>query len=517
MCGIIFIHGDVDHFGKYISNARRSIRHRGPDSSGTYIDNTVIMAFERLEIVGDNMVQPISNKDYITMTNGEFYQYHQFYSDYTPITNCDSEILIPLFMKYGSDLFKHIEHGKFASVIYDKLTSNYIVARDRIGIIPLYYAKYENTYLFASELKALEALNVDPIVFPPGHICVNGNFSQYATYWDNIKITNDTSMIRDMLIEATEMRIKPLIDNAVPFACLLSGGVDSSIIASIASEYCKSVGTKLSTYSVGFNDSSDLIAARNVAKYIDSDHTELIINRDDALITLPDTVYYLETYDITTIRAGTPMLMLARRIKADGFKVVLSGEGSDEMFGGYRYFKNAPSPDELQTEIKYKMMNLYKYDCLRANKALMAWGIEGRFPFLDNEFVDYIMSINPSLKMSNLEKKILRDQFVGFVPSDILYRKKEQFSDGVGHSWINALKSYADICLSFQDINYHDVFQYNTPWNNEGYYYRELFQCQFKSISSALTVPNEKSVACCSENALKWLDPNINIDPSGLL
>lgn len=514
MCGIIFIKGDTARFGQNVSDARRSIIHRGPDNSGTYIDENIIMTFERLGIVGDNnVIQPIINNGFITMTNGEFYEIS--YDDYNPITNCDSEILIPLYAKYGADMFKYIIHGKFASVLYDTQTTDYVVARDRIGIIPLYYAVDSDTIMFASELKALEKFNVNPLVFPPGYMCVNGKFIQYATYWDSVDFTNNTDDIKRLLIKSTEMRIKQLIDGGIKFACLLSGGVDSSIIASIASKYCEKKGIQLATYSVGFEDSTDVISAKRMAEYIGSRHTELIITRDEALISLPDTVYYLETYDITTIRAGTPMLILARRIKADGYKVVLSGEGSDEMFGGYRYFRYAPNEYELQEEIKYKMMNLYKYDCLRANKALMAWGIEGRFPFLDNEFVDYIMTLHPKLKMTDLEKKILRDAFVGFVPNEILYRKKEQFSDGVGCSWIKNLKKYSNVCVL--ETEYYETFPYNTPWNKEGFYYRKLFHHHFKSSTSAETVPNEKSVACCSQNALKWLSPNVDIDPSGLI
>jgi asparagine synthase (glutamine-hydrolysing) len=529
MCGIIFRFGkNKEKYTHLIDSLIELLEHRGPDDNNFYVYGKAIMIFTRLSIVDPNARQPILNKQIATMTNGEFYDYERQYdNNYEPITKCDSEILIPMYLKYGPRLFSQITHGKFASVIYDTITDDYVCARDRIGIIPLYYGyDKHNGFWISSELKVLEYLNIEPNIFQPGYYYYNGEFYPYYNYgtWSynpNIKFRYED--LRNKLTKAVYMRIPPaqlsprraintptkgaVIAEPIKFACLLSGGLDSSLVASIASKY-----EKIHTFSIGFKDSTDLIAARKVADYLNSIHHEVVITIEDAWKAIAEVIYYLETYDLTTIRAATPMYLLAKHIHELGFKVVMSGEGADELFGGYAYFKHAPDPKEFALETFRKMRLLHRYDCLRANKALMAQGIEGRFPFLDLEFVEYIMQIHPKIKMyNNVEKRILREAFEGYLPRDILWRSKEQFSDGVGYSWISFIKEKSAEIVDMAENN----FKINPPWTPEGLFYRQTFHNYYKSDGAARTVINDKSLACSTKKIKHWFKESVEFDPSG--
>ena len=536
MCGIIFRYGPKP--GKYTSvflEARDSLDHRGPDRKGFYRHGNSLLGFTRLSIVDQSATQPIINREYATMTNGEFYnqfecesedQYEErsFIKKFEYKTKCDSEIAIPLYLLYGPDFFKHL-HGKFATVLVPLGKQNshvFMIGRDRMGICPLYWGRDSDGGIwFASEMKALVKANVEPNIFPTGYYYLaskyykkDGTYTVIQSWFEyhdysipkkNFRNGSFSHLtLRNALIHAIKIRIPE-----VKMGCLLSGGLDSSIVASVLSKYVEG----LKTFSIGFADSPDLLAAKKVAEYIKSDHYEFIINKEEAFDAIPQVIYYLETFDITTIRAATPMYLMAKKIRELNIKVVFSGEGADELFGGYAYFKFAPNPAELQQEIYRKMRLLHRYDCLRANKALMAHGIEGRFPFLDQHFVEYGLSINPALKMSNrdIEKKILRKAFEGFLPDDILWRKKEQFSDGVGHSWISYLKEKTKDTKLIED-------QIDGAWNPEGQYYRNIFDLFYPNRACVKTVLNVKSLACSTPKIKHWYeDFDKKADPSGLI
>ena len=543
MCGIVAIYNNQIKFDKDMRSKclkmSKKVRHRGPDWSGIYSSDNAILAHERLSIVDiKSGRQPLfSNDESIILTvNGEIYNHLDFRNsseiDYKYQTNSDCEVIIPLFKEYGKDLLNHL-NGIFSFFLYDKLENAFFVARDPIGVIPLYMGKDKNgTSYFSSEMKSLVGKCQNIKEFPPGHYMTNNDtkpIKYYKKNWmifDNIKNYNSKKDLNNSL----ENAVKRQLMSDVPFGVLLSGGLDSSIISSIVKKFSKkriesdqkkdAWWPQIHSFAVGLKGSPDLKAANKVSKDLGTVHHEIHFTIQEALDSLEDVIYYLETYDVTTVRASTPMYLMARYIKSMGIKMVLSGEGADEIFGGYLYFHKAPNSKEFHEETVRKIDKLHLYDCLRANKSLSAWGVEGRVPFLDKEFIDYSMNLDPKLKMissDKIEKHILRESFKGYLPDDILWRQKEQFSDGVGYSWIDSLKEYADKSISENDfINRSEIFPVNTPKSKEEFLFRRIFEKHFPGDDCALCVPSSKSVACSTEEALKWdksfLDMN---DPSG--
>ena len=524
MCGIAaFINnkssGDNIEKRKYLLELSKKIRHRGPDWNGIYMDKKVIITHERLSIVGiDHGSQPIENQDMILSVNGEIYNYKTLYSDvlhnkYIPTTESDCEIIINLYQEFGIECIKMLD-GVFSFVLYDKKKSKILIGRDPIGVNPLYYGiTPDKELMFASEMKVLndDCEHIDS--FPPGHyslIDINNmetitsfsslkqNFTQYYNpMWSQSKFNPELNeeilfpKIRNVLTRAVEKRL--MAD--VPFGVLLSGGLDSSIIASIASRLIKDTstawGNKLHSFSIGLKDAPDLKYARIVADYLGTIHHEFHFNVQEGIDCLEDLIYHLETYDVTTIRASTPMFLLSRKIKSLGIKMVLSGEGADEMLGGYLYFHNAPSNQEFHNECISRVKNLHNFDCLRANKSTMSWGLEARVPFLDKSFLELIMPISPELKLKNgKEKYIVRQAFHyekdvdKYLPDEILWRQKEQFSDGVGYNWIDGVKEYIEKNVSDQQFD-EDVKDYqlknskDIPKNKEELYFRKIFDRLF--------------------------------------
>ena len=543
MCGIVAIYNNQIKFDKDMRSKclkmSKKVRHRGPDWSGIYSSDNAILAHERLSIVDiKSGRQPLfSNDENIILTvNGEIYNHLDFRNsyeiDYKYQTNSDCEVIIPLFKEYGKDLLNHL-NGIFSFFLYDKLENAFFVARDPIGVIPLYMGKDQNgTSYFSSEMKSLVGKCQNIKEFPPGHYMTNNDIQPIRYYkknwmkFDNIKNYNSKKDLNHSL----ENAVKRQLMSDVPFGVLLSGGLDSSIISSIVKKFSKkriesdqkkdAWWPQIHSFAVGLKGSPDLKAANKVSKDLGTVHHEIHFTIQEALDSLEDVIYYLETYDVTTVRASTPMYLMARYIKSMGIKMVLSGEGADEIFGGYLYFHKAPNSKEFHEETVRKIAKLHLYDCLRANKSLSAWGVEGRVPFLDKEFIDYSMNLDPKLKMissDKIEKHILRESFKGYLPDDILWRQKEQFSDGVGYSWIDSLKEYADKSISENDYrNRNEIFPVNTPKSKEEFLFRRIFEKHFPGDDCALCVPSSKSVACSTEEALNWdksfLDMN---DPSG--
>ncbi|MDG2341715.1 MAG: asparagine synthase B [Cytophagales bacterium] len=543
MCGIVAIYNNQIKFDKDMRSKclemSKKVRHRGPDWSGIYSTDNAILAHERLSIVDiKSGRQPLfSNDENIILTvNGEIYNHLDFRNssktDYKYQTNSDCEVIIPLYKKYGCELVNHI-NGIFSFFIYNKSENSFFVARDPIGVIPLYMGNDDNgTYYFSSEMKCLVGKCSKIKEFPPGHYMTNNDNNPIKYYnkdwmnYDNIKNNNSKTDLRESLEDA----VKRQLMSDVPFGVLLSGGLDSSVISSIVKKFSKkriesnqekdAWWPQIHSFAVGLKGSPDLIAASKVSKHLGTIHHEIHFTIQEALDSLEDVIYYLETYDVTTVRASTPMYLMARYIKSMGVKMVLSGEGADEIFGGYLYFHKAPNAREFHEETVRKINKLHLFDCLRANKSLSAWGVEGRVPFLDKEFIDYSMNIDPKLKMissDKIEKHILRDSFNGYLPNDILWRQKEQFSDGVGYNWIDSLKEHAEKSVSDKDYNNRlIIFPVNTPKSKEEFLFRRIFEKHFPGDDCALCVPSSKSVACSTEEALKWdksfLDMN---DPSG--
>ncbi|PDH39751.1 MAG: asparagine synthase B [Rhodothermaeota bacterium MED-G19] len=543
MCGIVAIYNNQIKFDKDMRSKclemSKKVRHRGPDWSGIYSTDNAILAHERLSIVDiKSGRQPLfSNDENIILTvNGEIYNHLDFRNsskiDYKYQTNSDCEVIIPLYKKYGCELVNHI-NGIFSFFIYNKFENSFFVARDPIGVIPLYMGNDDNgTYYFSSEMKCLVGKCSKIKEFPPGHYMTNNDNNPIKYYnkdwmnYDNIKNNNSKTDLRESLEDA----VKRQLMSDVPFGVLLSGGLDSSVISSIVKKFSKkriesnqekdAWWPQIHSFAVGLKGSPDLIAASKVSKHLGTIHHEIHFTIQEALDSLEDVIYYLETYDVTTVRASTPMYLMGRYIKSMGVKMVLSGEGADEIFGGYLYFHKAPNAREFHEETVRKINKLHLFDCLRANKSLSAWGVEGRVPFLDKEFIDYSMNIDPKLKMirsDKIEKHILRDSFNGYLPNDILWRQKEQFSDGVGYSWIDSLKEHAENSVSDKDYNNRlIIFPVNTPKSKEEFLFRRIFEKHFPGDDCALCVPSSKSVACSTEEALKWdksfLDMN---DPSG--
>ncbi len=540
----------------------KKIRHRGPDWSGVYTGNNAIISHERLSIVDPlSGKQPLVSDDQkiILAANGEIYNHKdirkEFEGKYNFQTGSDCEAIIPLYKKYreSGNFAEMVEKlsGIFAFALYDSEKDVYLICRDEIGVIPLYQGwDKEGHYYVASELKALEGECVTIEEFPNGHYFYSKDEKPVRWYkrdWESYdavksaaKATDDKGdVINPAVIEKVknglESAVKAQLMSDVPYGVLLSGGLDSSIIAAITQKFSKkrvesdskeaAWWPQLHSFAIGLEGSPDLIAAQKAADYIGTVHHEVHFTIQEALDALPDVIYHIETYDITTVRASTPMYLLARVIKSMGIKMVLSGEGSDELFGGYLYFHKAPNAQEFHEELVRKMSKLHLYDCLRANKSLMAWGVEGRVPFLDKDFIDIAMRLNPTDKMNikmpdgkqRMEKWIIRKAFEDMLPDSIAWRQKEQFSDGVGYNWIDTLKKMTEEKVSDAEFaRRENRFPVNPPKTKEEYYYREIYSRLFPSDSAAKVVPHEAGVACSTAKALEWDAAWKNMDePSG--
>ena len=538
--GILDIKTGADALRPAALECSRLLRHRGPDWSGIYHSDNAILVHERLSIVDtEHGAQPLYNgdKSNVLAVNGEIYNHKALAStlnvDYEFQTASDCEIILPLYEEFGVEFVDKLQ-GMFAFIVYNEKDNSYLVARDHIGIIPLYTGyDSEGNFYVASEMKALMPICKTVEEFPPGHILdsrvgklqryYKRNWQEYAAIKDN---TTSTTKIR----EALEESVKSHLMTDVPYGVLLSGGLDSSLISAITQKFAarriedndlaEAWWPKVHSFACGLEGSPDLIAAQTVADSIGTIHHSVIFTEQEGIDALKEVIYHLETYDVTTIRASTPMYLMARKIKAMGIKMVLSGEGADEIFGGYLYFHKAPNAQEFHEELNRKLDRLHKFDCLRANKSMSAWGIEARVPFLDKNFMDVAMRINPEDKLcgnGKMEKAILRESFEGYLPKEILWRQKEQFSDGVGYSWIDGLKAHVESLVTDQQLeNAHIRFPVNTPDNKEGYYYRTVFEDKYPLATAADCVIGGKSVACSTEEALAWDESfKNNADPSG--
>lgn len=506
----------------------KRIRHRGPDWSGIYQGKTAILAHERLSIVDPaSGKQPLVSPDgkQILCVNGEIYNHRELReklkADYDFQTGSDCEVILALYRKKGIRFLEDL-NGIFAFALYDEEKDLYLIARDPIGVIPLYIGRDEEGHiLVSSELKGLEGFASQYEPFLPGHyyLSTEGRLTQwYRRDWMEYDRVKDNGADRQALREALEAAVKRQLMSDVPYGVLLSGGLDSSIISALASKYAaKRIETdgqaeawwpRLHSFAIGLEGAPDLAAAREVAEAIGTVHHEIHYTIQEGLDALRDVIYHIETYDVTTVRASTPMYLLARVIRSMGIKMVLSGEGADEIFGGYLYFHKAPDPRAFHEETIRKLGKLHLYDCLRANKSLAAWGVEGRVPFLDKEFLDVAMRLNPRAKMCpnmTIEKKILREAFSDSLPRKIVWRQKEQFSDGVGYSWIDTLRGITAEAVTDEEMR--DAarrFPINPPQNKEEYYYRRVFEEHFPSESAAKSVPSVPSVACSTAEALAW-------------
>jgi asparagine synthase (glutamine-hydrolysing) len=543
MCGIVCafdLKQKSEILRPQVLEMSKKIRHRGPDWSGIYSDEKTVMAHERLAIVDPaSGKQPLFSEDQklILAANGEIYNHQdirvKYEGKYAFQTQSDCEVILALYKDNGVDFVDDL-NGIFGFAIYDVENDAYFIARDHMGIIPLYMGWDQNgTFYVASELKALEGVCTKIELFPPGHYMssTDGKLVQwYKRSWDEYAAVKENETQISEIKTALEEAVHRQMMSDVPYGVLLSGGLDSSVISAVAKKYSSrrvesndetdAWWPQLHSFSVGLDGSPDLAAAQVVADHIGTVHHEIKFTIQEGLDAIKDVVYNLETYDITTIRASTPMYLMARVIKSMGIKMVLSGEGADELFGGYLYFHKAPDAQEFHEETVRKLNKLHMYDCLRANKSLAAWGIEGRVPFLDKEFMDVAMRINPQDKMINgerMEKWVVRKAFEDMLPESVAWRQKEQFSDGVGYSWIDTLKEVVDAEVSDEQLaNAHFRYPIQTPQNKEEFYYRSIFETHFPSDAAALCVPQEPSVACSTKIALEWDEAFKNMnDPSG--
>ena len=554
MCGIVSIFNIKEQTQELRQKALRmsqKIRHRGPDWSGICCKGSAILAHERLSIVDpESGKQPLFSPDgcQVLAVNGEIYNHkdirQNFAGSYEFQTGSDCEVILALYREMmaktseptSADITAMIEQlsGIFAFALYDSERDTFLIARDPIGVIPLYigYDKDGKVYV-ASELKALEGQCDSYEPFLPGHFYWSRTPKMHRYYtrdWFNYDAVKDNGASVADVHDALEDAVKRQLMSDVPYGVLLSGGLDSSVISAIAEKYsanrieedCKSPAwwPRLHSFAVGLKGAPDLAKARLVAEHIGTVHHEINYTIQEGLDAIRDVIYFIETYDVTTVRASTPMYLLARVIKSMGIKMVLSGEGADEIFGGYLYFHKAPTARAFHEETVRKLSKLYLYDCLRANKSLSAWGVEGRVPFLDKEFLDVAMRLNPEAKMcpgNTMEKKIVREAFADMLPEEVAWRQKEQFSDGVGYSWIDTLKEITAAAVSDEQMEHAaERFPINPPRNKEEYYYRSIFAEHFPSDSAARSVPSVPSVACSTAEALAWdaAFKNMN-DPSG--
>ena len=543
MCGIAAIFNIKEQTSSLRDKAlkmAKKIRHRGPDWSGIYCGGSAILAHERLSIVDpESGGQPLYSPDkkQVLAVNGEIYNHRdirkQFEGKYEFQTGSDCEVILALYREKGINFLEDL-NGIFAFALYDEEKDDFLIARDPIGVIPLYIGYDSDGKVYcASELKALEGFCERYEPFLPGHYywSKEGKMTRWYTRdWMSYDAVKDNPASVSAIHDALEAAVKRQLMSDVPYGVLLSGGLDSSVISAIAKKFAarriETDGKKdawwpqLHSFAVGLKGAPDLIKAREVADYIGTVHHEINYTIQEGLDAVRDVIYFIETYDVTTVRASTPMYLLARVIKSMGIKMVLSGEGADEVFGGYLYFHKAPDAKAFHEETVRKLSKLYLYDCLRANKSLSAWGVEGRVPFLDKEFLDVAMRTNPEAKMclgKTIEKKIVREAFADMLPESVAWRQKEQFSDGVGYSWIDTLKEITSKAVTDEQMAHAaERFPINTPMNKEEYYYRSIFEEYFPSESAARSVPSVPSVACSTAEALAWdaSFKNLN-DPSG--
>ena len=556
MCGIVAILNVKEQTHELREQALKmsqKIRHRGPDWSGIYSGGSAILAHERLSIVDpESGGQPLFSPDrkQVLAVNGEIYNHQdirrRYAGKYEFQTGSDCEVILALYREKGVDFLEDLS-GIFAFVLYDEETDEFLIARDPIGVIPLYIGcDADGKVYVASELKALEGQCEHYEPFLPGHYYWSadpGMKRYYKRDWFKYDAVKDNPASVEAVHDALEDAVKRQLMSDVPYGVLLSGGLDSSVISAIAEKYSemrieddsktKAYWPRLHSFAVGLKGAPDLAKAKLVADHIGTVHHEINYTIQEGLDAIRDVIYFIETYDVTTVRASTPMYLLARVIKSMGIKMVLSGEGADEIFGGYLYFHKAPTAKDFHEETVRKLSKLYMYDCLRANKSLSAWGVEGRVPFLDKEFLDVAMRTNPTAKMCGpkksgdsgksgesgfeIEKKIVREAFADMLPEEVAWRQKEQFSDGVGYSWIDTLKQITSEAVSDEQMAHAaERFPINPPKNKEEYYYRSIFAEHFPSDSAAMSVPSEASVACSTAIALEWdaAFKNMN-DPSG--
>ena len=531
MCGIVGIFQIKQQTEELRAKALKmsqKLRHRGPDWSGIYVGGSTILTHERLSIVdpqsgGQPLYSP--NRKQVLAVNGEIYNHQnirsRYVGNYEFRTGSDCEVILALYRDKGIHFLEEL-NGIFAFALYDEERDEFLIARDAIGVIPLYIGKDRDGLLYvASELKALEGFCDEYEPFLPGHYYWSREGEMRRWYnrdWMKYEAVKNNKSSMTRLHDALEAAVRRQLMSDVPYGVLLSGGLDSSVISAIAKKHAElRVETdnqseawwpQLHSFAVGLKGSPDLVKAREVAEHIGTVHHEIHYTIQEGLDAIRDVIYYVETYDVTTVRASTPMYLLARVIKSMGIKMVLSGEGADEVFGGYLYFHKAPNAEAFHEETVRKLNKLYLYDCLRANKSLSAWGVEGRVPFLDTEFLDVAMRLNPIDKMcpgTTIEKRIVREAFGELLPESVAWRQKEQFSDGVGYSWIDTLKAITSKAVSDEQMAHaSERFPINTPMNKEEYYYRTIFEEHFPSRSAALSVPHEASVACSTAIAMKW-------------
>ncbi len=555
MCGIVAIFNVKEQTPELRTKAlgmSKKIRHRGPDWSGIHCSGSAILAHERLSIVDpESGGQPLFSPDgkQVLAVNGEIYNHkkirERYKGRYDFQTGSDCEVILALYREKGVNFLEDL-NGIFAFALYDEEQDAFLIARDHIGVIPLYIGYNADGKVFvASELKALEGECERYEPFLPGHYYWSkdpGMKRWYKRDWMEYNNVKDNTASSDAIRKSLCAAVKRQMMSDVPYGVLLSGGLDSSVISAITESYAerrietdsrsRAWWPRLHSFAVGLKGAPDLVKARLVADHIGTVHHEINYTIQEGLDALRDVIYFIETYDITTVRASVPMYLLARVIKSMGIKMVLSGEGTDEIFGGYLYFHKAPSAEEFHKETVRKLSKLHLYDCLRANKSLSAWGVEGRVPFLDKEFLDVAMRTNPKAKMcsvlpasrsgeagpkASIEKRIVREAFEDMLPEEVAWRQKEQFSDGVGYSWIDTLKKITSEAVTDEQMAHaEERFPINTPLCKEEYYYRSIFEEHFPSESAARSVPHEASVACSTAVALEWDEAwkNMN-DPSG--
>ena len=551
MCSIFGIFGlqpgdDIPALRREALDRSQRQRHRGPDWSGVYLDDGAILVHERLAIV-DPMggAQPLLSADgaLALAVNGEIYNHvalkGTLRQPYAFQTDSDCEVINALYREEGPSAFLERLNGIFAFALWDAAQGRAIIARDPIGVVPLYWGHdVQGRLRVASEMKALVDDCADVAQFPPGHWydSATGELTRYYRRpWRDYDAVEGVEVGLAELREAFEAAVHRQLMTDVPYGVLLSGGLDSSLVTAVAARYARqriedgdrteAWWPRLHSFAIGLKDSPDLAAAQVAANMLGTVHHGFEYTFEEGLDALPDVIRHIETYDVTTIRASTPMFLLARRIKAMGVKMVLSGEGSDEVFGGYLYFHKAPDARQFHEELVRKLDALNNYDCLRANKSMMAWGVEPRVPFLDREFLDVAMRMDAAHKMvlrhgngpQRMEKGILRAAFQGYLPPEILWRQKEQFSDGVGYGWIDGLKAHAEAQVSDRELAAADKrFPVNPPQTKEAYFYRTLFERHFPTRAAAETVPGGKSIACSSPAAIAW-DASFAAmaDPSG--
>ncbi|KKA46120.1 MULTISPECIES: asparagine synthase B [unclassified Salinivibrio] len=538
--GALDIKTDSQQLREIALKMSKTMRHRGPDWSGIYSSEKAILVHERLAIVDLNSgAQPLYNQNQTQAlaVNGEIYNHKElraeFAADYPFQTESDCEIILALYQEKGPELLDYL-NGIFAFILYDEEQDAYLIGRDHIGIIPLYHGHDEHgNYYVASEMKALTPICKTISEFPPGHFLWSKQgepVRYYKRAWMEYDGVKDSTTDKAALKEALEKAVHRQLMTDVPYGVLLSGGLDSSVISAVTKQYAanriedddqsQAWWPRLHSFAIGLEGAPDLKAAKEVADHLGTVHHEFTYSIQEGLDAIRDVVYHIETYDVTTIRASTPMYLMSRKIRAMGIKMVLSGEGADEVFGGYLYFHKAPNAQEFHEETVRKLLALNMFDCARANKSMAAWGVEARVPFLDKEFLEVAMQIKPDDKMcgeGKMEKHIIRECFGDLLPESVAWRQKEQFSDGVGYGWIDTLKAIADEKVSDQQLATAAFrFPYNTPTTKEAYMYREIFAELFPLEDAAKCVPGGPSIACSSAKAIEWDESFKNqADPSG--